>query len=178
MKYKVWLATLTASLSIFFATATYGATFTYDPSNPIILNYPPNTFFGSTLTIDKDTDFSPGFETSGGNFFNFTVAHNGNDGDPADPVDWGFEFYADGMVLASTHHFSPSPSSGPYIFDTFGPFNLSDENWKFVIQDLTPNPGGLFVDSVSLSNVPIPGAVWLLLSGLAGLVCLGRKINK
>ena len=64
------------------------------------------------------------------------------------------------------------------VTDTFDPFNLSDEPWKFVVKKLDSNLGsGLFVDSVSLSNVPIPGAVWLLGVGLIGLAVVRKKNN-
>jgi hypothetical protein len=128
--------------------ATHGATYTYDPNGYIILMYPPNAYFGNTFTIDKNTEFLPEFETSEGTVFNFSVVHGGNGGDPAN---YGFEFYEDGKFLTSTHHLSPSSLSGPDVTDTFGPFNLSNDNWKLVIKNVNSNGGGIFVDKVLLT---------------------------
>ncbi len=34
------------------------------------------------------------------------------------------------------------------------------------------------VDNITLNSVPIPGAIWLLGSGLLGLLGIRRKLNK
>jgi hypothetical protein len=84
------------------------------------------------LTIDKDTEFLPEFENSEEIAY-FFVVRNGNDGDS---LNWGLTFYEDGTTLTSIDLLSPSPSSGLDIIDRFGPFNLSNDNWKFVIKNL------------------------------------------
>lgn len=40
------------------------------------------------------------------------------------------------------------------------------------------DPGGITIDDLRISVVPIPGAFWLLGSGLLGLAGLGRKLKK
>jgi len=47
----------------------------------------------------------------------------------------------------------------------------------FSIRDnpLSDNQGGI---SLNINSVPVPGAVWLFVSGLAGLVGLRRKVKK
>jgi hypothetical protein len=54
----------------------------------------------------------------------------------------------------------------------------SDASFLTVRTDPSVADGYAFVDNFSLDPVPIPGAVWLLGSGLIGLVGLRKKLKK
>ena len=80
-----------------------------------------------------------------------SIVHNGVTGDPGI---WGIEFYEDGTTLTSTHFFSPSPSSEPDVTDTFGPFDLSHENWRIWIKLFDKSTASTInIDRFSLSEV-------------------------
>ena len=52
-------------------------------------------------------------------------------------------------------------------------------NMQYVAFNYTNTQYGFYgIDNLDFEPVPIPGAVWLLGSGLAGLVGLGRKAKK
>jgi hypothetical protein len=99
--------------------------------------------------------------------------------------DFGFDNFvvallAGGDTLASNS--GPSPADGTFITNTLtfitgaSPLQLG-QNLVILLGATGSNPGQVDFDNVRLSAtaVPIPGAAWLLGSGLLGLCALGRR---
>ena len=94
--------------------------------------------------------------------------------------------------LSATKAFTNGESQTYLITDSSGPISASDftnyysstgggtGNWLAAVHVQNTSSGGSgsgWVGAVNVNPVPIPGAVWLFGSGLAGLIGLRRKLN-
>ncbi len=76
---------------------------------------------------------------------------------------WGNDFIPSGESTNITDHFSPMQ------------FNPLEHYYAFVAGGAI-SPYGSNVDvGLTVSSVPVPAAVWLLASGIAGLIGIGRR---
>ena len=192
---KVMILSLGLLFILGITCTSYGATFTKDysysgtfkdetyiqvntdfanPSNPLGVLDP---------LIITSTDFT-GFNTSDGVLFRIEVWQSGNENTSAHE-EWGLYFdddTTDSTPASLIQLFSTSSSYGLgqafWVMDTMpGSFDLSGSNWAFMVDDYTSAAwhAGIKIDDVTISNIPIPAAVWLFASGLLGLIGLRRK---
>jgi hypothetical protein len=158
----------------------------------------PTGPFGLTDSVDADDGSIDGSGTGGISFFS---------GSGATGITFTFDAAALGGSLPTHAGIVWTDGSGTTLFEAFGPglvslgtlgpFSLSDgsftggtaEDRFFGVSDLggilaikiSNTAGGIEVDHLQYGNaatvIPLPGAVWLLGSGLLGLVGWRRRIH-
>jgi hypothetical protein len=67
------------------------------------------------------------------------------------------------------------PSSSPLSATSIYAVTSNQIEWNFAGLGLSASPGENFILDVQTSTVPLPASAWLMLSGLGGIVLLGRK---
>ena len=190
----VVLFAVSAASTVFGATFTkdynYSGTFkeeTYIQVNTDFAN-PSNPQGVLDPLVITSADFT-GFNTTDGDYFTIKVWQAGNLNTPAHE-EWGLYFDNDTtdstpkslVQLFSTSTFTDESGHlySEWVLDIMpGSFDLSGTNWAFYVDDYSSNDwhSGIKIDEVTISNVPIPGALWLLGSGLFGLVAVRRRRN-
>ena len=197
---KGMLVIFVVLFTVSVAYAAFGATFTkdYDYSGTFKDEsyIQVNTDFANQSNpvgildplVIISTDFD-GFNTDDGNYFTIKFWQAGNLNTPSHE-EWGLYFDNDTtdstpkslVQLFSTSTFTDESGHlySEWVLDIMpGSFDLSGTNWAFYVDDYSSAAyhAGIKIDEVTISNVPIPGAVWLLGSGLIGLVAVRRKRN-
>jgi hypothetical protein len=97
-----------------------------------------------------------------------------------DPNHSPFGAFAAGAITSGMT-FLLGVDGGPMVATTFGDANnmmLSLIGQDFFFQQNGPNQPGFYVGALEFSPVPIPGAVWLFASGIAGIGALARRRRK
>ena len=143
-----------------------------NPSNPVGVMDP------LVITSNDFTDFN----ISDGSFFNIKVWQRGNYNNTSHEQ-WGLYFDNDtttgsGYQLVQLFSYSMTTEDPWWVLDTMpGSFDLSGSNWAFKVDDYSSaaDHAGIKIDDVIISNVPLPGALWLLGSGLVCLASISRK---
>ena len=93
----------------------------------------------------------------------------------ADFPGYTVELLAGGNIVGSEN--SLVPTDGTFLTSTVS-WTADDHVGESLGIRLTSAGGSTYFDDVRLDAVPIPGAVWLLGSGLIGLVAVRRKFKK
>jgi hypothetical protein len=148
-------------------------------------------------SVDADDGSIDGFGTTGHSFFS---------GSGATGITFTFYAVALGGSLPTHAGIVWTDGAGTTLFEAFGPglvalgtigpvaiadgsfFGTTAEDRFFGVSDpggilaikISNTSGGIEVDHLQYSNtavIPLPGAVWLLSSGLLGLVGLRRRIK-
>ncbi len=190
-KFILMSATLLVLLSISMAGA---GSYTFVPDNPgdFVLNHgeyytwgidlvnPGETIISATLMLtniwnsdgDPDNTLFINLLPSGG-----TPGVLVSDQDSDSLVLPNNEFTGQGYLLA-THSFSQSPTNVEHIFTRkeLGILNMYADDMNFAIgfdSDCLFPTQKITLDIVT-THAPIPGAVWLLASGIVGLVGIRR----
>jgi hypothetical protein len=171
-----------------FSGFANAAIITYTPLNPSVT-------LGNTVTLSISGE---GFttQTIGGNVnlsWDNTILTLATTSSPDVVFTWpgdtvGASFVDSDTINLSLGHFG-SGSFGPtfnianLLFTGSGvgisPITISTSNWvdeSFSL--LSSQPTGVVGGNVTVNVVPIPGAIWLLGSGLIGMVGIRRKLGK
>jgi hypothetical protein len=65
----------------------------------------------------------------------------------------------------------------PVVYTQYQFTEVAINTFTVLSFSLRNDPGWIYMDDISVSQIPIPGAVWLLGSGLVGLAGLRRKFK-
>lgn len=91
--------------------------------------------------------------------------------------DNGISVWFDGNLVTRLNGVTSSSNNWVLYSYNLGSFDAGTYTLAFAADGIENTLGG-FIDSASLQAVPIPGAVWLLGSGLLGLVGIRRRSRK
>ena len=121
------------------------------------------------VSVDTDTNYIFGAWTA-----SWGMGYSGGIPDQKDPNPANLEFYINGSSLGSQ---MLDPNSGLWTKLNWQWDSGAETSALLQIIDLTTAANGndFALDDLSLNTVPLPGAVWLLGSGLLGLIGIRKR---
>jgi hypothetical protein len=138
----------------------------------VYFNLDPEGSLTSGVVVDRTAPaptaglVSPdAYKADGAGYFDFLIQFPTAAADRFEGTEYiTFELFGAGLTAASFDYFSTSSANG---------------EWQAAahIQNISDPEGSTWIAGTGGSEVPVPGAVWLLGSGLIGLVGLRRKFK-
>jgi hypothetical protein len=141
-----------------FAAQSGSFSAVWNNAGPGFLKQELSTVAGQGYIVDFWTSLGAGYKNDGSFFtakFGREVLVHFSDSDLTNPANWNFP-----------------PNYQHFVFPVIGTGNDTIE-FSFYSAE---SEGWL--DNISVNAVPIPGAVWLLGTGIVGLASVGRKTQK
>jgi len=121
------------------------------------------------------------FATQIGKQYNVSFSLAGNPDNPSDPIknldmgiDTGLTLFPHSYSFDTTGHSDAAMGWETITFSFIADTNLA----RIFFTSLNDNPYGPALDNISVSAVPLPAALPLFFSGLAGLGLFGRRRRK